>query len=71
MPLRDVAIVGFAQSASVRRETSKNEVEMLMPILQEAKAQADVAARTTGRYAPPAADSKAPAAPAQGPYAPK
>lgn len=42
MPLRDVAIVGFAQSASVRRETSKNEVEMLMPILQEAKAQADL-----------------------------
>lgn len=41
------------------------------PDAKEAKAQADVAARTTGRYAPPAADSKAPAAPAQGPYAPK
>ena len=33
--MRDVAVVGFAQSASVRRETSGNEVEMLMPILQE------------------------------------
>ncbi len=40
MPLRDVAIVGFAQSASVRRESSKNEVEMLMPVLREAKRQA-------------------------------
>lgn len=40
MPFRDVAIVGFAQSPSVRRETSGNEVEMLMPILQEAKKQA-------------------------------
>ena len=40
MAFRDVAIVGFAQSPSVRRETSGNEVEMLMPILQEAKKQA-------------------------------
>jgi len=38
--MRDVAVVGFAQSASVRRETSGNEVEMLMPILLEAKRQA-------------------------------
>ena len=38
--MRDVAVVGFAQSASVRRETSGNEVEMLMPILLEAKEQA-------------------------------
>ncbi len=37
---RDVAVVAFAQSPSVRRETSGNEVEMLMPILQEAKRQA-------------------------------
>ncbi|MEB2286270.1 MAG: lipid-transfer protein [Polyangiaceae bacterium UTPRO1] len=40
MARREVAIVGFAQSASVRRETALNEVEMLMPILGEAKAQA-------------------------------
>ena len=38
--MRDVAVVGFAQSASVRRETGGNEVEMLMPILLEAKEQA-------------------------------
>ena len=38
--MRDVAIVGFAQSPSVRRELGGNEVEMLMPILLEAKAQA-------------------------------
>jgi glutaredoxin len=41
------------------------------PDAKEAKEQADVAARTAGRYAPPAAASQAPAAPAQGPYAPK
>lgn len=40
MAFRDVAIVGFAQAPSVRRETSQNEVEMLMPILREAKQQA-------------------------------
>ena len=38
--MRDVAVVGFAQSPSVRREISGNEVEMLMPILLEAKRQA-------------------------------
>jgi glutaredoxin len=44
------------------------------PDAKEAKEQADVAARTTGRYAPlpVTVDPKAPAAgPAQGPYAPK
>jgi glutaredoxin len=43
------------------------------PDAKEAKAQADAAARTSGRYAPPpvAVDPNAPAAPAQGPYAPK
>lgn len=41
------------------------------PNEKEAKEQADVAARAAGRYAPPAADAKAPATPAQGPYAPK
>ncbi len=46
--MRDVAVVGFAQSASVRRETSGNEVEMLMPILQEAKRQAGLKGRDIG-----------------------
>jgi glutaredoxin len=43
------------------------------PDAKEAQQQADQAARTTGRYAAPAAavDSKAPAATTSGPYAPK
>lgn len=46
--MRDVAVVGFAQSPSVRRETSGNEVEMLMPILLEAKRQAGLTGRDIG-----------------------
>ena len=30
--MRDVAVVSFAQSPSVRRERDANEVEMLMPV---------------------------------------
>jgi glutaredoxin len=43
------------------------------PDAKEAQQQAEQAARTTGRYAPPAAalDPKAPAAATPGPYAPK
>ena len=44
------------------------------PDAQEAKQAAEQAARSAGRYAPPpaaAADASPPAAPAQGPYAPK
>jgi acetyl-CoA acetyltransferase len=33
---RDVAVVAFAQSPSVRREDRRNEVEMLMPVVREA-----------------------------------
>jgi len=33
--MRDVAVVGFAQSANVRRETDRNEVEILIPVIQE------------------------------------
>jgi len=46
--VRDVAVVGFAQSASVRRETAGNEVEMLMPILLEVREQAGLAQREIG-----------------------
>ncbi len=46
--MRDVAVVGFAQSPSVRRETSGNEVEMLMPILLEAKQQAGLRGQEIG-----------------------
>jgi acetyl-CoA acetyltransferase len=46
--MRDVAVVGFAQSASVRRETDGNEVEMLMPILHEAMQQSGLARQEIG-----------------------
>jgi len=35
--MRDVAIVGTAQSVHARRVDDRNEVEMLMPVLQELK----------------------------------
>ena len=34
-PVRPVAVVSFAQSPSVRSEDYRNEVEMLMPVVQE------------------------------------
>ena len=43
--MRDVAVVGFAQSPSVRRELDGNEVEILMPVLLEAQAQAGLAGK--------------------------
>ncbi|CAN5637585.1 thiolase domain-containing protein [soil metagenome] len=38
--MRDVAVVGFAQSDHVRAEEARNEVEMLMPVVQEALSRA-------------------------------
>ncbi len=35
--MRDVALVGWAQSDHLRRVEDRNEVEMLMPVLQEVK----------------------------------
>ena len=35
--MRDVAVVSFAQSPNVRREPGRNEVEMLMPVVHEAR----------------------------------
>ena len=35
---RDVAVVAFAQSPLVRREEGRNEVEMVMPVLHQVKA---------------------------------
>ncbi|MBW1885229.1 MAG: thiolase domain-containing protein [Deltaproteobacteria bacterium] len=32
--MRDVAVVGFSQSASLRREPNRNEVEILIPVIQ-------------------------------------
>ncbi len=37
--MRDVAVVGFAQSKHLRKVDGLNEVEMLMPILREVKEQ--------------------------------
>jgi acetyl-CoA acetyltransferase len=36
--MRDVAVVAFAQSPLVRREEQRNEVEILMPVLHQVKA---------------------------------
>jgi acetyl-CoA acetyltransferase len=41
--MRPVAVVGFAQSASVRRQTDLNEVEILIPVLQELREATGVA----------------------------
>lgn len=34
--MRDVAVIGYAQSPNVRSEMNRNEVEMLMPVIEEA-----------------------------------
>ena len=46
--MREVAVVSFAQSPSLRRETDLNEVEMLMPVVQEAVARSGLAKREIG-----------------------
>src|SRR5205823_12902223 len=38
----DVAVIGFAQSASVRSDIERNEVEILMPVVAEAIAQSGI-----------------------------
>ena len=35
--MRDVAVVGFSQSQSVRRERDRNEVEILIPVIHQLK----------------------------------
>jgi acetyl-CoA acetyltransferase len=40
--MRDVAIIGFAQTKHVRQEDDLNEVEMLMPVAAEAIAKANM-----------------------------
>jgi acetyl-CoA acetyltransferase len=42
MSMRDVGIIGFAQTKHVRRQRDLNEVEMLMPILEEVRTRAGV-----------------------------
>ncbi len=38
--VRDIAVVAFAQMPNVRAETTLNEVEMLMPVIQDVRAKA-------------------------------
>jgi acetyl-CoA acetyltransferase len=48
MALRDVAAVSFAQSPSVREETDRNEVEMLMPVVAEAIERSGIGRKEIG-----------------------
>ncbi|MDJ0790068.1 MAG: thiolase domain-containing protein [Myxococcota bacterium] len=41
--MRDVAVVSFAQSPHVRREQNRNEVEILMPVVREARERSGIA----------------------------
>ncbi len=41
--MRDVAVVGFSQSPSMRREPNRNEVEILVPVITELKKNAGIA----------------------------
>ena len=38
--VRDIAVIAFAQMPNVRRETVRNEVEMLMPVIEDVRAKA-------------------------------
>jgi len=40
--MRDVGVVGFSQSPSLRREPNRNEVEILIPVIHELKESAGV-----------------------------
>jgi acetyl-CoA acetyltransferase len=41
--MRDVGVVGFTQSPSVRREPNRNEVEILIPVIQALREQTGLA----------------------------
>lgn len=46
--MRDVAVVSFAQSKSVRADPVQNEVEILMPVIQEAVANSGIPSKEIG-----------------------
>jgi acetyl-CoA acetyltransferase len=46
--MRDVAVVAFAQSPSVRRQDDANEVEMLLPVVREAVERSGIPRREIG-----------------------
>ena len=48
--MRDVAVVSFAQTKNVRRENRRNEVEMLIPVVQEAIENGGVPKEEIGFY---------------------
>jgi acetyl-CoA acetyltransferase len=48
--MRDVAVVSFAQTKNVRRENRRNEVEMLIPVIQEAVEKGGVPKDEIGFY---------------------
>jgi hypothetical protein len=41
--MRDVAVVGFMQSPSLRREPDRNEVEILVPVIADLKKSVGIA----------------------------
>jgi len=48
--MRDVAVVSFAQTKNVRRENRRNEVEMLIPVVQEAVEKSGIPKQEIGFY---------------------
>jgi acetyl-CoA acetyltransferase len=46
--MRDVAVVSFAQTKNVRRENRRNEVEMLIPVVQEAVEKSGIPKKEIG-----------------------
>ncbi|MHC4506570.1 MAG: lipid-transfer protein, partial [Planctomycetota bacterium] len=46
--MRDVAVVSFAQTPHKRREQSRSEVEMLMPVISEAIERSGIPKREIG-----------------------
>ncbi len=46
--MREVAVVSFAQSASVRAEEARNEVEILMPVVHEAIERSGIGRKEIG-----------------------
>ena len=46
--MRDVAVIAFAQMKNVRRETVLNEVEMLMPVIEDVRAKAGLTQQDIG-----------------------
>jgi acetyl-CoA acetyltransferase len=46
--VRDIAVIAFAQMKNVRRETLVNEVEMLMPVIEDVRAKAGLTQQEIG-----------------------